>query len=135
MICDSAADYNNGKLCILGAFDTIGALQAPINHPHCSVVIRSRFERSEEGEHPFRLMLIDQDGKAFGPRIDGKVKITVPPGRESVTANLILNMNHLVLPKFGVYHFDFAVDGSLKARLPLYIVQMQQPNQPKEEAA
>jgi hypothetical protein len=125
LICDSASDYQ-GKLCVLGAFDTIFAPQAPINHAHSAVVVRTRFQRSEEGKHPFRLMLIDEDGNPHGPRIEGEINVGVPPDRESVTANLIMNMNHLILPRFGVYHFDFVIGGDLKARLPLHVVAVHQ---------
>ena len=135
LICDAASDYQ-GKLCVLGAFDTLAAPAAPVNQPHCAVVVRMRFQRSEEGKHRVRLMLIDEDGKPVGPRIDGESEIRVLPGRESVVANLILNMNHLVLPAFGTYHFDLVVDGDLKARLPLHVLQATAPSQspaPAEE--
>ena len=125
LICDSASDYH-GKLCILGAFDSIGAHQAPLVHPHCATVVRLRFERSEEGKHPFRLILIDQDGRPHGPRIDGEVNVVFNPEHETVVTNLILNVNGLQLPRFGVFHFDLIVDGSLKARMPLYVRQVNQ---------
>ena len=38
-LCDFASDYQ-GKLCVLGAFDTIGAKQYPAVHPQCSVALR-----------------------------------------------------------------------------------------------
>ena len=34
VICDSASDYG-GKLCILGAFDTVWSTKFPNQHPHC----------------------------------------------------------------------------------------------------
>ncbi len=125
LICDSASDYQ-GKLCVLGAFDHIGAQQVPLLHPHCAVVLRVRFERAEEGKHPFRLMLIDQDGQPHGPRIDGEINIGVNPESETSVSNLILNINGLPIPRFGTFHFDFTVDGGLKARIPLYVRPMNQ---------
>lgn len=121
LICDSASDYN-GKLCVLGAFDTIWAPQAPINYPHCSVVVRVRFERSEEGQHKFVLLLIDADGNPHGPKLEGQANIVVPAGFDSVALNLILDINGLPLPRFDSYSFDFAVDGQQRASMPLRFV-------------
>jgi hypothetical protein len=129
LICDAASDYH-GKLCVLGAFDTLSAPQAPTHHPHCAVVVRMRFERSEEGQHRFWLLLIDEDGRPHGPKIEGKSDIRVPPDRESMVANMILNINGLPLPRFGTYHFDLVVDGDLKARLPLHLLQVFPPGGP-----
>jgi hypothetical protein len=125
LICDSASDYQ-GKLCILGAFDTIWASQAPVVYPHCAVATRLRFQRSEEGKHSVRLVLIDQDGNAVLPPLQADANVVVPPGVESACANLVLGMMPLQLPRFGVYHMDLAVDGDLKMRLPLNIVHAHQ---------
>jgi len=125
LICDSASDYQ-GKLCVLGAFDRIVAPQMPAKHPHSAVVVRVRFERSEEGKHPFRLMMIDADGQAIGPKIEGEVNVAFAPGHESITMNLILGMNGLPLPRYGTYQFDFVLDGRQVATAPLYVVPPEQ---------
>lgn len=125
LICDSASDYN-GKLCVLGAFDTMAAPQVPVKHPHCAFALRIRFERSEEGSHNVALLLIDADGNAHGPKIEGKAQITVPPGYDSTAINLILNINDLVLPRFGTYHLDVAINGEQKASVPLHLVHLGQ---------
>ena len=38
-----AATSENGKLNILGAFDTIWVRQFPALYPHCAVAVRMRF--------------------------------------------------------------------------------------------
>jgi hypothetical protein len=126
LVCDSASDYN-GMLCLLGARDTLLAPKAPCVHPHCAIVVRLRFERAEEGNHRIKLVLIDEDGRPVGPHVDNEHFIRVPEERGNTVANLILGMNNLILPRFGVYHFDLLVDGELKCRVPIYLVQVQLP--------
>ena len=60
-LCDSAADYG-GKLCLIGAFDTILVRQFPAQHPFCSVALRIVFRDTDEGKHALRVNLIDDDG-------------------------------------------------------------------------
>ena len=62
-LCDSAADYG-GKLCLLGAFDTILVRQFPALHPFCSVALRIIFRDTDEGKHTLRMNLIDEIGRA-----------------------------------------------------------------------
>ncbi len=48
ILCDAATD-NNGKLNILGTFDTIYSAQLPATHPQCSIALRMTFSKGEEG--------------------------------------------------------------------------------------
>ena len=48
VLCDAATDYN-GKLNLLGTFDTILTSQLPAIHPQCSIALRIAFNRIEEG--------------------------------------------------------------------------------------
>ncbi len=48
VLCD-AANEDNGKLNLLGAFDTIYAPQMPAVHPQCSVALRVTFMSGDEG--------------------------------------------------------------------------------------
>ena len=42
VLCDAATD-DNGKLNLLGAFDTIYTQQLPAIHPQCSIALRVTF--------------------------------------------------------------------------------------------
>jgi hypothetical protein len=44
VLCDAATDYN-GKLNLLGTFDTIYAPEMPMQHPQCAVAVRIAFDR------------------------------------------------------------------------------------------
>jgi len=82
LIADSASDYQ-GKLCVLGSFDTICARQYPAVHPHCSIALRLLFRTGDEGKHTIQLSFIDQDGKKILPDGGPKIEFTMgepPPG-------------------------------------------------------
>lgn len=122
LLADSASDYQ-GKLCLLGAFDTIAAKQLPVTHRHAAVVVRLRFEQIEQGRHTVKLVLIDADGKSLVD-LDGEVNVGFPAERDSAAVNLLLNMNDLKFGSFGTYNFDLAIDGQMRAQLPVYVVKM-----------
>lgn len=119
-LCDAATEHG-GKLNLLGAFDMIFAQGVPVNHPHCSIALRIRFERVEEGDHSFRLVLINADGQPVVPGMEGNMNMRVPPEAESTAVNLAINLQGLPLKEFGTYYFDLAIDGRQVARLPLTV--------------
>jgi hypothetical protein len=123
LIADSAADYQ-GKLCVLGAFDYIAAPSVPVKYPHSSVALRLRFDQVEQGEHKVKIVLITEDGKTL-VQMEGAANVQFPPQLESVGINLILNMNGLEFPSYGTYQLDLAVDGQLRGRLPLRVLNPQ----------
>ena len=125
-LCDSAADYN-GKLCILGAFDTIQTRQLPTVHTFCSVALRILLKDADKGTHKILLSLIDSDGRDLLPAGKISIDFTVPPMPEHsffVSSNCILNLQGLVLPTASQYSFDVTVDGAILARIPLQVIKV-----------
>lgn len=121
-LCDSAVDYG-GKVCILGAFDSVAASEAPYTLTHCAVVARMRFHRIEEGNHKLRVTLADQDGGMIMPNVDAQVGVRFSEKSQSATFNLVMQINGLKLEQFGEYTVDLAVDGVHQGSLPLYFAQ------------
>lgn len=124
VLCDSAADYN-GKLCILGAFDTIWARQYPAVHPHCAIALRLLFRDTDEGKHRLSISLIDSDGKNLfqkGPVIDLEIR-QVPEESFFLSRNIVINLQGLSLPKIGLYSIDVVMDDRIIARIPLQTIQ------------
>jgi len=128
LLCDAATDQQ-GKLNILGAFDAIYVREMPYKHPACAIAIRIRFEKIEKGIHPFRIVIIDEDGNYLGPRLDGNCEVQSPNNFESTVSNFILNIQGLDLKKYGKYRVDFAMDGQIKASLPFNVAGT--PTQPQ----
>jgi len=119
-LCDAAtADF--GKLSMLGAFDTIWVTKTPAVHQQCAIVLRTRFERIERGEHKVVVHFVDADGKNVIPPAEGVITINFSEEQSSGSAHLILNIQGLNLPKLGEYAIDLAIDGQQKVSLPLFV--------------
>ena len=127
LLCDCATDQR-GKLNVLGAFDSIYAKKTPIVHPACTVATRIRFERIEEGEHKVSIAVIDEDGKAIVPRLDGNISVRARPDGGSSVVNLILNLQRLKFENYGEYRIDLAIDGKVEGSLPFSVREV--PSQP-----
>lgn len=124
-LVDHAEDHQ-GKLTVCGTFDTINAPTYPAAHPHCCLALRMRFQRSEEGEHAIRILLVDSDGREQNFKFEAKTVVVVPPDSESATRNLVIALNGLPLQKPDSYYWDLVVDGQLVSRLPMYAKIVQQ---------
>jgi hypothetical protein len=122
-LCDAATEQQ-GKLNLLGSFDHLHAKQAPISHPGCTLALKLRFTKIEEGNHTVKITFGDEDGKLVMPPIEFPLTIAVAPGESTATSHLVLNMQQLKLPSFGEYTIDLAVDGRAEAALPLYVRQL-----------
>jgi len=119
-LCDSAVDYE-GKLCLLGAFDTIVAGTFPAIHPQCSVALRILFRKEEEGFHNMRVLFVDDDGHSIVPPMETSFDIELPEDLFFSTRNLILNLQQLPFARPGAYSIDVSVDKRPMASIPLQI--------------
>ena len=128
LLCDAATDQQ-GKLNILGAFDNIYAKKVPTVHPACAIAARIRFEKVEEGNHPIRINIIDEDGKSIAPKLDGNVNVRIGDDVDSRAANIVLNIQRLKFEKYGQYRIDLAIDNQIKGSLPFHVRGI--PNQTK----
>jgi hypothetical protein len=120
LLCDAATDQQ-GKLNILGAFDSLFVPQVPTEHPACAVAVRIRFEKIEEGNHKIRLQIIDEDGNSIGPKPEANISVRPYPGLNSYIVNLVFNIQGLEFKKYGEYRIDLAIDGQIKGSLPLTV--------------
>jgi len=110
-----------GKLNILGSFDRLNAREVPIVHPHCTLAIKLRFERVEEGQKRLRIAFVDQDGAAIMQNLDVTTEVRFQGDDPSATISVALNIQQLRLPKFDEYSIDLAVDGRQEASIPLFV--------------
>ena len=129
-LCDSANDYN-GKLCMLGCFDTICAGKMPVVHPQCSLALRICFRPEDEGEHQFRIAFIDDDGNAVMPPFEPKIQVNFPTDNYFITRNLVLNIQRLQFKAPGQYSIDIQSSDAMLTRIPLRVML----NEPKSPSA
>ncbi len=120
VLCDAATD-SNGKLNILGAFDTIFTQQLPAVYAQCSIALRMTFSKIEEGAHKVKLNFVDEDGKFVMPSIDMPVDIGVPEETHFISRNFVINIQQLKFEKPGFYSIDLAMDGRQEASIPLLV--------------
>ena len=121
LLCDAAQDYN-GKLCLLGSFDTILAPRFPMVHPACSVAIRLTFRSEDEGTHRMKLLLIDEDGRNILPKIEASMDIKMPSDVFFYSRNIVFNLQQTRFDRPGQYSIDLLIDDQICARIPLQIV-------------
>ena len=120
VLCDAATDYQ-GKLNLLGTFDTIYAGQFPAMHPQCSIALRIIFDRIEEGKHQLRMNFVDEDGKSIMPNMDAPVDVTFSPDATFISRNFVINIQQLKFEQPGLYAIDVAVDGRQAISIPLAV--------------
>ena len=120
VLCDAATD-NNGKLNILGTFDTIYTSQLPATHPQCSIAVRMTFNKVEDGTHTVKLNFVDEDGKSVMPPIEIPAEVSIPDEMIHLSRNFIVNIQKLKFDKEGLYSIDIAVDGRQEGSIPLLV--------------
>ncbi len=120
-LCDSAADYS-GKLCILGAFDTLCAREFPVVHPACALVVRLTFEPSDAGRHSLVIRCIDPSGQESLPPFEPVVEVSFPSTFVPfVTRNIVMNLQRLRVEKPGLYRWLVESRGQTLATIPLRV--------------
>jgi len=132
VLCDAATD-DNGKLNLLGAFDTIYAQQLPALHPQCSIAMRVTFSGGDEGKHDLRLNFVDADGRSIMPDFPPiPVEVVLPGDMHFGTRNFIVNIQQLKFEHPGIYSIDVSLDGQQLASIPLMVKHNPPVGQPSE---
>jgi len=129
VLADAANITREGKLNILGIFDSIQVQQFPVTHPQMQLVMRFEADISEAGKNKkVEVQLMDDDGKklfvlggefAFGPGRPG----------EPIGSNHILTINMMKFERPGDYEFKILINDELKAEAPLKVQQWIPPAQ------
>ena len=120
VLCDAATE-DNGKLNLLGAFDTIYTQQLPAVHPQCSIALRATFGHEDEGDHKLRLNFVDADGRAIMPSVDIPVQVVLPGDSLFGTRNFIVNIQQLKFENPGLYSIDVRLDDQSQTNVPLLV--------------
>lgn len=131
VLCDAATD-DNGKLNLLGAFDTIYARELPAIHPQCAVALRVTFFSGDEGQHTLRLNFVDADGRSIMPSIELPVEVSLPEDMHFGTRNFIFNIQQLKFDEPGIYSVDVSLDERSQASVPLMVKYVAQSAPPSE---
>jgi hypothetical protein len=126
VLCDAATE-DNGKLNLLGAFDTIYAPQLPAVHPQCAVALRVTFMSGDEAERTLKLNFVNADGRAIMPSIEIPVTVTLPDDVHFTTRNFIVNIQQLKFAEAGLYSVDIRLDDKSQGNIPLAVKLVERP--------
>ena len=127
VLCDAATD-DQGKLNLLGAFDTIYTPQLPAVHPQCSVALRVTFFSGDEGKHNLRFNFMDADGGSIMPDFPPlPIEVVLPEDMHFGTRNFIVNIQQLKFAEPGLYSVDLSLDGQSQASIPLLVKHVPPP--------
>ena len=122
LLADAANTSSDGKLNILGVFNTIFSDRYPAVHPEMKLVVRLQLHPAEL-EHPkeVNVQLRNDEGRRLdGFRADFTVQGTpgAELGGETLTTDSILSVSNLYLEAPGTYEFLILVNGEVKAQVP-----------------
>lgn len=117
-ICDAATA--SGKLSLVGVFDAIMSATEPVTHNACTLAVRMRFEKIEEGKKELRIAIVDIDGNEVFPTLRTNIEVQVRPTVSSATVQIVVQIQQLKLPRFGEYQIDLAIDGRVEKSIPLF---------------
>jgi hypothetical protein len=136
VLCDAANVSREGKLNILGEFDSIHVATFPLVYPTMVLVVRLEAHPTEAGEHSLKLHLVDEDGGDCVPPLQGAFATGDPPfpGVPIRTAPLILQMHGVRFDKPGHYSFELLVDNHHLRSLPLHVLADAKANDVEVEA-
>lgn len=129
VLADAANITREGKLNILGIFDSIQVQQFPVTHPQMQLVMRFEGDISEAGKKKkVEVQLMDEDGKKLFV-LGGE--FALGPGRpgEMIGSNHILTINMMKFEHPGDYEFKILINDELKAEVPLKVLQWTPPAQ------
>ena len=121
VLCDAATD-DNGKLNLLGAFDTIYAPEMPAIHPQCAVALRVTFLPGDEGTRELSLNFINADGPSIMPHFPPMpVDVSLPGDVHFLTRNFVVNIQQLKFQEPGLYSVDIRFDSETVTSIPLLV--------------
>jgi len=114
VLCDDVRREHNGKMILLGLFETIGASRFPVSHPTLFVVNRwcngvGEFRQNTVVRNPDNSILAE-DSITVVKLDDLKAKHTV-----------IARFNNLRFSQAGEYGIEIRLDDEIKIRYPMVL--------------
>lgn len=129
------ADYANmtadGKLNILGLFDTIVTDRFPAVHPQMQLIFQLEAHPSEAGKQKqVEVRLMTEDGRtvlAMSSDMALQLKDTLQPIAEMMKSQQIIGFHGVRFEKPGTYQFAILVNGDTKKTISLKVQERKLP--------
>ena len=125
LLADGANVSREGKLNLLGIFDTLFARSFPTTHPQMQLVIRFEAAIREAGStRQVEIQLVAGDGGILF-RLPGTLTVQQHGGLgDTIRMDHVLTLNHVQFERPGRYRFDVLVDGRVAAAVPLQVEEI-----------
>jgi hypothetical protein len=128
LLADGANLSREGKLNLLGIFDTIFARSFPTTHPQKQLVLRFEAEPEEAGSRrDIEVQFLAPDGHLLF-RLPGAMTVQQRVFGDIVRMDQIVTLNNLQLEHPGRYRFHVLVDGEVAAAVPLHVERIATPH-------
>ena len=109
-ICDYANDVN-GKLTIVGTFDTINSAKLPAVHLTLSIVVRIRFSKGEANPRSFSLSIVDaNDKEIIPPFTQQKLQAVTDSIEQERVSNIVVGVGLIKFNSFGKHSVKLSID-------------------------
>jgi hypothetical protein len=123
LLADAANLSADGKLNILGVFNTIFSDRYPAVHPEMKLVLRLQLHPAElDQPKEVNVQLRNDEGRridGFGANFSVQATPGVGLGGEMLTTDSVVSVSNLYLESPGTYEFVILVNGEVKAQVPL----------------
>ena len=130
------ADYANitgeGKLNVMGIFNSINSFTFPARHSSMHVIAKLSSELSEYGQkRSFTILLMDADANHV---VEVSGEFDIPKGQDGKKpeVNVMFELKDVVFTKPGRYVFVLLVDKDQKDEITLHVNQIETPKLLKE---
>lgn len=122
VLADSANIAQDGRLNVLGIFNTIYAPSVPVTHPQMYFAMIYLLEENDRG-NPIHIGVVchDPDGAPlFGFESDVVIPLDAPLGPSSPQ---VIQIQLLQFERLGNYKFVVSINGQEEAVVPLHLTQ------------
>jgi len=122
LLADAANVSREGKLNILGQFDTIYTERVPVVWPMMTLVVKLEGTAGEGPKHRIGVRVGDEAGNPAGPQVNVEAEFGKPARRGlPYSANWILPIGNAVFQKHGTITFEILADDHNIASIDLHI--------------
>ncbi|HEX6694682.1 MAG TPA: hypothetical protein VF035_08310 [Longimicrobiales bacterium] len=111
VICETARERSDGRIDVIGIFDELHAAAFPAVQERMTIVFVMEWTEDEYGEQPFRADLVHENGrKILG--LQGYTTVR-QMGSGRPKTRLIQQLDKVVFPAAGEYHFELVAGGDI----------------------
>lgn len=123
-LCDNAQEYN-GKLVIIGTFNSIQSKEFPTIHPEFALVAKITFGENEKGKHMIGFSIKKKDEDIYIMQPDKMDADTTNTKGKYAVINMVVKGNGITIPSAGTYIVTLKVDDKVW-ETDLYVLKMEE---------